>query len=261
MLTLSARSWRPPGWARWPSNATRSPLRRAAPKRRSRKSWDRWTRSRRSPCPSKTRSSGSRRPRSRTTADPPESGPAAAPAAGSSIADVPADNLPVDLPSADLGPWRRFPALASPAYRRFIFGALLSNIGSWMQATAQGWLVLGLTNSAALLGLTSAAANLPILLFSLYAGVLADRVDQRRLLVFTQSAAAVFTAILALLTTLGVVEFWHVLVIAFLVGCTSALTSPAYQALVSAMVDARSLGSAIALNSAQFNLSRIVGPS
>jgi len=130
-----------------------------------------------------------------------------------------------------------------------------------MQATAQGWLVLGLTNSAALLGLTSAAANLPILLLSLYAGVLADRVDQRRLLVATQVAAALFTAVLAALTTLGAVEFWHVLVIAFLVGCTSAMSSPAYQALVSSLVGPRALGNAIALNSAQFNFSRIVGPS
>jgi MFS family permease len=130
-----------------------------------------------------------------------------------------------------------------------------------MQATAQGWLVLGLTNSAALLGLTSAAANLPILIFSLYAGVLADRVDQRRLLVLMQTLAAVFTGVLALLTSMGVVQFWHVLVIAFLVGCTSAMSSPAYQAMVSSLVPPWSLGNAIALNSAQFNFSRIVGPS
>jgi MFS family permease len=148
-----------------------------------------------------------------------------------------------------------------PAYRRFLFGAILSNIGSWMQATAQGWLVLGLTNSAALLGLTSAAANLPLLVLSLYAGVLADRVDQRRLLVVTQVAAAIFTAILATLTTLGGVQFWHVIVVAFLVGCTSAMSAPAYQALVSTLVGPRALGNAIALNSAQFNFSRIVGPS
>src|SRR6476659_10953032 len=108
------------------------------------------------------------------------------------------------------------PALASVAYRRFLFGAILSNIGTWMQATAQGWLVLGLTNSAGLLALTSAVANLPTLLFSLYAGVLADRVDQRRLLVFTPTMAAAFTGVLAILTMTGAVQFWHVLVIAFL---------------------------------------------
>ncbi len=130
-----------------------------------------------------------------------------------------------------------------------------------MQTTAQGWLVLGLTNSAGLLGLTSAAANLPTLLLSLFAGVLADRVDRRRLLVTMHSLAAIFTAILALLTALGVVQFWHVLVLAFLVGCTSALSSPAYQSLVSTLVPQRSLGNAIALNSMQFNFSRIVGPS
>jgi MFS family permease len=130
-----------------------------------------------------------------------------------------------------------------------------------MQATAQGWLVLGLTNSAAALGLTSAAGNLPILLFSLYAGVLADRVDQRRLLVFTQALAAVFTAGLALSVSLGSVQFWQVLLAAFLVGTMSALSGPAYQALVSTLVPARALGNAIALNSAQFNLSRIFGPT
>lgn len=148
-----------------------------------------------------------------------------------------------------------------PAYRSFVAGALLSNIGTWMQTTAQGWLVLGLTNSAAALGLTSAAAGLPTLLFSLYAGALADRLDQRRLLVATQVFAFVFTAVLALLTTLGAVQFWHVLVIAFLVGSVNALSSPAYQALVSTLVPARALGNAIALNSAQFNFSRIVGPT
>ena len=156
---------------------------------------------------------------------------------------------------------RYLPSLTSTAYRRFLGGALLSNLGTWMQATAQGWLVLGLTNSAALLGLTSAAASLPILLFSLYAGVLADRVDQRRLLVATQVMAAVFTAGLALLVSLGTVQFWQVVVVAFLVGCVNAMASPAYQALVSTLVDAPHLGNAIALNSAQFNVSRIFGPT
>ncbi len=155
----------------------------------------------------------------------------------------------------------RLPALASPAYRRFMVGAFLSNVGSWMQATAQGWLVLGLTNSPALLGVTSAAANLPVLLFSLYAGVLADRVDQRRLLVATQVAAAAFTGILAVLVSTGVVQFWQVVVAAFLVGTAGAIASPAYQALVSTLVEGPALGNAIALNSAQFNLSRIIGPS
>jgi MFS family permease len=130
-----------------------------------------------------------------------------------------------------------------------------------MQATAQGWLVLGLTNSPALLGVTSAAANLPILLFSLHAGALADRIDLRRLLVASRLTAAALTAVLALLTTLGIVQFWQVVVVAFLVGTTTAVASPAYQTIMSSLVEPRLLGSAIALNSAQFNVSRIVGPS
>jgi MFS family permease len=130
-----------------------------------------------------------------------------------------------------------------------------------MQQTAQGWLVLTLTNSPALLGVTSAAANLPILLFSLHAGALADRVDLRRLLVGSRLAAAALTAVLALLTTLGVVEFWQVVAVAFLVGAATAVASPAYQAVMSSLVEPRMLGNAIALNSAQFNLSRILGPS
>ena len=162
---------------------------------------------------------------------------------------------------ADAGRWRFLPALASPLYRRFIAGALVANLGTWMQQTAQGWLVLTLTNSPALLGVTSAAANLPILLFSLHAGALADRVDLRRLLVASRLAAAGLTAVLALLTTLGVVQFWQVVTVAFLVGAATAVGSPAYQAVMSSLVEPRMLGNAIALNSAQFNLSRIVGPS
>lgn len=160
-----------------------------------------------------------------------------------------------------MGRWRLLPALASPYYRRFILGGLVTNVGTWMQATAQGWLVLGLTNSPALLGVTSAAANLPILLFSLHAGALADRIDLRRLLVASRLTAAVLTGVLAVLTTLGIVQFWQVVVVAFLVGTTTAIASPAYQTIMSSLVEPRLLGSAIALNSAQFNLSRIVGPS
>ena len=130
-----------------------------------------------------------------------------------------------------------------------------------MQATAQGWLVLTLTNSRFALGATSAAATAPILLLSIFAGVLADRVDLRRLLAVTQLAAAGIAAVLALLTMTGVVEFWHVLVLAALSGSAGALATPAFQAVVSTIVDRRAIGSAIALNSAQFNLSRILGPT
>ncbi len=130
-----------------------------------------------------------------------------------------------------------------------------------MQSTAQGWLVLELTDSPALLGLTSAVANAPTLVLSLLAGVLADRVDRRQLLMVTQFTGALLAALLALLTGLGFVEFWHVLLIAGLAGAASALGMPAFQAVVSTIVDRNAIGNAIALNSAQFNLGRIVGPT
>lgn len=130
-----------------------------------------------------------------------------------------------------------------------------------MQATAQGWLVLGLTDSRFALGATSAAATAPILLLSIFAGVLADRVDLRKLLAATQLAAAAVAAVLAILTTTGVVEYWHVLVLAALSGAAGALATPAFQAVVSTIVDRSAIGNAIALNSAQFNLSRVLGPT
>jgi MFS family permease len=130
-----------------------------------------------------------------------------------------------------------------------------------MQGTAQGWLVFELTNSPGLLGLTSAVANSPTLFLSLFAGVLADQIDRRRLLVATQLAAAVLAALLAVLTMTGVVAFWHVLVIAGLGGAVGALAMPAFTAVVSTIVPRPAIGNAVALNSAQFNLGRIIGPT
>jgi MFS family permease len=137
----------------------------------------------------------------------------------------------------------------------------IGTIGSWMQTTAQGWLVLDLTNSPALLGVTSAIQSAPTLILSLLAGVLADRVDLRRLLVVTQSAGALLAAILAILTMTGAIQLWHVLVIAGLAGSAQAFGMPAFQAVVSTIVERPAIGNAIALNSAQFNLGRILGPA
>ncbi len=131
----------------------------------------------------------------------------------------------------------------------------------WMQTTAQGWLVLELTDSPALLGLTGAVGMAPTLVLALAAGVLADRVDRIRLLVALQVLGGVLALVLALLVTTGTVEFWHVVVIALLAGCVSALGLPAFQAIVSTIVDRNAIGNAIALNSAQFNLGRIIGPT
>jgi MFS family permease len=130
-----------------------------------------------------------------------------------------------------------------------------------MQATAQGWLVLDLTDSAALLGFTSAVAAAPTLFLSLFAGVLADRVDRRRLLIATQLTAAALAATLGLLTVTATVQFWHVVLIATLAGSAGAIGLPAFQAVVSTLVDRSVIGNAIALNSAQFNLGRIIGPT
>jgi MFS family permease len=130
-----------------------------------------------------------------------------------------------------------------------------------MQATAQGWLVLQLTNSPGLLGLLGAIAGAPTLVLVAVAGVFADRMDRRRLLVWGYWLSAALSAVLAILTTLDVVAYWEVAVIAFLGGIIVTIQMPAGQALVSSIVDRALLGSAIALNSAQYNVARIIGPS
>ncbi len=129
-----------------------------------------------------------------------------------------------------------------------------------MQGTALGWLVLALTNSPALLGFVSAASTAPVLLLSLYAGVLADRIDRRRLLAGSQAAQGLFAATLALLTMTHLVAFWQIAVLALAAGTAQALGSPAFQAIVPALVGREAVANAIALNSVQFNLSRIIGP-
>jgi MFS family permease len=155
---------------------------------------------------------------------------------------------------------RAFPALAVPAYRRYIFASMLASVGAFMQQTALGWLVLILTNSPALLGLATAAYWAPSLLLSAIAGVVADRVDRRRLLVTVNAAAAMVALVLALLTSLGLIEYWHVLLLSLLLGLTFTIQQPANQAVVSTLVPREALGSAIALNAAQFNFLRIIAP-
>lgn len=154
-----------------------------------------------------------------------------------------------------------FPALASPVYRRFLLSSMIGTTGSFMQATALGWLVLVLTNSPALLGLAGAVAGLPTLFLAVFAGVLADRLDRRRLLVLTNSSAAAFALVLAILTTTNLIEYWHVLVLSFLTGLAFTIQLPAAQAVVSTIVDRKTIGSAVALNSAQYNLLRIFAPA
>ena len=169
-----------------------------------------------------------------------------------------AEPAPQIEPGEKRGP---FEALRHPTFRLFWAGAFVSNIGSWMQNVAQGWLVLELTNSAFMLGLVGFAATIPMLLFLLVGGVYADRVDRRRLLMATMSSMMVFAAVLAALTYFEVVNVWHVFVLSLLSGTALSMAAPAYLAFVHDLVGRRDLQNAIALNSAQFNLSRIVGPS
>ncbi len=152
-------------------------------------------------------------------------------------------------------------ALRNPNFRLFWSGNFLSNIGTWMQNVAQGWLVLELTNSAFWLGVVGFAGAIPFLLFTLFGGVIADRVNKRRLLMMTQSVMMVLAFMLAGLAWFKVITVWEVAVIAFLNGTALAMNAPSYQALVPRLVKREDLTNAIALNSAQFNMSRIVGPT
>ena len=154
-----------------------------------------------------------------------------------------------------------FAALRLRNYRLFATGSLVSNIGTWMQRIAQDWLVLTLTGSAGALGITTGLQFLPILLFSPFAGVLADRFPKRRILAVTQVAMGVTAGILGLLAITGWVAVWHVYVIAFLFGIGTAIDTPARQAFVHEMVRRDQLPNAVGLNSASFNLARVIGPA
>jgi MFS family permease len=152
-------------------------------------------------------------------------------------------------------------ALANRNFRLFWTGNFLSNIGTWMQNVAQGWLVLTLTNSSFWLGVVGFAGSIPFLIFTLFGGVIADRVDKRRLLLITQTAMMVLAFLLAALTYFRIISVWSVVAIAFVNGIALAMNAPSYQALVPRLVQREDLTNAIALNSAQFNMSRILGPT
>src|ERR1044071_5268418 len=154
-----------------------------------------------------------------------------------------------------------FRALSHRNYRLFWIGAFLSNVGTWMQAVAQGWLVLLLTNSAFWLGLDAVMATAPGFVFSLVGGVFADLIDRRRLLLITQVIAGTAALGLATLVATNVVNRWMVLGFSFVTGCCMALASPSYLAMTYDLVGREDLANAIAMNSTQFQLSRVVGPA
>ena len=152
-------------------------------------------------------------------------------------------------------------ALRNHNFRLFWSGNFLSNIGTWMQNVAQGWLVLTLTNSAFWLGVVGFAGSIPFLIFTLFGGVVADRVNKRKLLIVTQSVMMVLAFAMAALSYFKIITVWQVVVLAFLNGMAMAMNAPSYQALVPRLVPREDLTNAIALNSAQFNMSRILGPT
>ncbi len=167
---------------------------------------------------------------------------------------------PLSLTQPSKGLLRAFSALRHRNFRLFWFGQLISLIGTWMQSIGQAWLVLTLTHSAWLLGIVGALQFLPVLLLSLFGGVLADRLPKRRVLLFTQSFAMLQAFTLWILVATGVVQIWHILVLATLLGLTNSIDMPTRQAFVVEMVGREELPNAIALNSSLFNMARIVGP-
>jgi MFS family permease len=166
----------------------------------------------------------------------------------------------LDRRGADAAP-RRFRALRHRNYRLFWYGQLVSLIGTWMQSVAQQWLVYRLTGSATKLGIVAAAGTLPVLLLSLWAGVLVDRLPKRPVLVATQISAMLLAFALAALVATGSVQFWHIVLLSTLLGCVNAIDMPARQAFTPEMVGKEDLPSAIALNSSVFNGARVIGPS
>jgi len=156
-----------------------------------------------------------------------------------------------------------FRSLRSPNYRIWAAGALVSNIGTWMQRTAQDWLVLTqLTpHNAAAVGIVMSLQFGPQLLLLPWTGFAADHYDQRKLLIVTQAVMGLLALTLGVFTITGVVELWHVYVFAFLSGCASAFDAPVRQIFVAELVGEKDLSNAIALNSTSFNMARMIGPA
>ncbi len=156
---------------------------------------------------------------------------------------------------------RTFAALRHSNYRLWFLGQLVSLVGTWMQITAQSFLIFELTSSTAYLGYVGFANGLPSWLFMLYGGVVADRVAKRNLLLITQSTMMLLALILAGLTFTGTVQPWHVLVLAVALGTANAFDAPAGGAFVFELVEREDITNAIALNASQFNLATVVGPA
>ncbi|WP_335970788.1 MFS transporter [Streptomyces sp. CA2R106] len=163
-----------------------------------------------------------------------------------------------DRPAAKTG---TFSSLKIRNYRLFATGAVISNTGTWMSRIAQDWLVLSITGSSFAVGITTALQFLPMLLFGLYGGVIADRYPKRKILLCTQAALGVLGLALATLTLSGVVQVWHVYAIAFLLGVVTVVDNPTRQTFVVEMVGPDVVRNAVSLNAANFQAARLVGPA
>ncbi len=154
-----------------------------------------------------------------------------------------------------------FAALKHRNYRIWFIGQMASLIGTWMQMTAQGFLVFELTNSPAYLGYVGFASGIPSWIFMLYGGVISDRMPRRKLLMITQSVMMVLAFVLASLTFVDLIRPWHIVVMAFLLGIANAFDAPSRHAFVFEMVNREDLSNAIALNSTMFNSATVIGPA
>jgi predicted MFS family arabinose efflux permease len=154
-----------------------------------------------------------------------------------------------------------FAALKHYNYRLWFIGQMVSLMGTWMQSTAQGYLIYQITNSPVYLGLVGFVGGLPTWLFTLFGGVVADRIHRRTLMVITQTAMMILAFILAVLTFTHNVQPWHILILAFLLGVANAFDSPARVSFVIELVPRTDMTNAIALNSTMFNIATVVGPS
>src|SRR5579884_182650 len=155
---------------------------------------------------------------------------------------------------------RVFKAFQYRDFRLMWVGACISSTGGWMQIVAQAWLVFDLSKSSFFLGLDSFLGQIPILLFSLLGGAVADRTERRNLLLMSQFVQMTCAFVLAGLVAFGYVHIWHILLLSFIVGTAQSFGGPAYSALIPNLVKGQDVPNAIALNSIQFNLARVIGP-
>ena len=194
---------------------------------------------------------------SSASAQPPEDAP-------EDLVGTPPEEPPSEQEIADIAAPRRSGLLAvfrHRNYRLFFTGQLVSLMGSWMQNTAQPWLVYDLTHSKLLLGVVSFCSTVPVFFQTPFGGMVADRVDRRKFLLITQSAAMIQSAILAILTLTHMVQVWHIICLALTMGLINSFDIPTRQSMTLDMVGREDLRHAISLNSMMFNAARIVGPT